>query len=104
MTKQPQANVVLDTTGTATNTVFVLVPGAWHTTEYLEPTRDYLREMGYDSVSVSHQTLDPINPGTSVLDDAAKLERVVNEVLIAGKNVVVVMREFPRLDGAKRCS
>ncbi|KAJ4406055.1 hypothetical protein N0V82_010201 [Gnomoniopsis sp. IMI 355080] len=76
------------------NAVFVFVPGAWHTTDYLEPMRNYLSEKGYDSVAVSHQTLDPINPGRSVFDDASKLEKAIKELLDTGRNVIVVMREF----------
>ncbi|KAJ4392278.1 hypothetical protein N0V93_005903 [Gnomoniopsis smithogilvyi] len=82
----------------ASNTMFVFVPGAWHPTDYLEPMRNYLSERGYNSIAISHQTLDPINPGTSVFDDAAKLEKVVKELLDAGKNIILVMREYNNND------
>lgn len=78
----------------AKKTVFVFIPGAWHLTNYLDPIRNHLSKMGLESVAVSHQTLDPINPGSSVFEDAAKVEKVVKELLNAGKNVVVVMREY----------
>lgn len=41
------------------NPIFVMVPGGWHPTDYLEPMRDYLREKGYYTVAVSYRTLEP---------------------------------------------
>lgn len=74
--------------------VFVFVPGGWHPTDYLEPMRDYLHENGFDSVAVSHRTLESINPGSSIFDDAEKLENVVKQLINTGNDVILVMREL----------
>lgn len=74
--------------------VFVFVPGAWHPTNYLEPIRTHLHAKGHESIAIGHKTLDSVDPGDSVLDDAAKVEQTVQGLLNAGKDVILVMRKF----------
>lgn len=78
----------------ANKVVFVFVPGAFHTTDYFQPTRDHLREKGFESVAIGHKSMELDYTGAgSFHEDATKVEEAVSLLLDEGKDVVLVMRK-----------
>ncbi|KAA8914478.1 Alpha/beta hydrolase fold-1 [Sphaerosporella brunnea] len=78
----------------AVKPTFVFVPGAWHSPEGFAVVRQQLEAHGYPTEAVSHPSIGSAPPFPSLPDDAANLRALLQELIDARKDVVVVMHSY----------
>ncbi|KAH8819860.1 Alpha/beta hydrolase fold-1 [Xylogone sp. PMI_703] len=85
----------------ASNVVFVLVHGAWGSTETWDLLIPLLKECGYESAAVAMPSTSTPTPVQNMDPDTESIRKVVEQQVSKGKDVVVVMHSYGGFPGSE---
>ena len=81
---------------------FVLVPGAWHTTECYEAVEKQLNGLGYDTVSVTLPSVGGVNKVTGFDQDVESIRNALSSPIQSyGQDVILVMHSYGGICGSE---
>jgi hypothetical protein len=80
---------------------FIIVPGAWHSPEAFKPTSDPLEKAGYTVHSVPLKSFGASPPLRNFDPDVQVVRDMVNKVLSAGKDVVIIYHSYGSVPGSE---
>lgn len=103
----PSKQITSTTTATMTlnsKPEFVIVPGAWHGPESFDPTSALLEKAGYAVHGVQLPCFGAQPPLENFDPDVAAIRDVVNKVLSAGRDVVLIMHSYGGVVGCEALS
>jgi hypothetical protein len=79
---------------TKQNTKFVLVPGAFHLSDYQKGIKDHLLHLGYDSTIVRLPTVGAPPACASLEDDVEAILSAIRDVIVLGADAIVVAHSY----------
>ncbi|OLN88645.1 hypothetical protein CCHL11_01691 [Colletotrichum chlorophyti] len=74
--------------------VIVLAPGAWHSPEHFQDIRDELHQRGWSTKSVRYPSVGAEPPKKGMLDDAAAVRTLLQELVDQGRQVILVAHSY----------
>ena len=79
----------------------LLVGGAWHTTDYLEPLAAMLETAGYLAVRVSLPSVGANPPKSDFGDDVAVIRSAASELISEKKRVLAILHSYGGVVGTE---
>ena len=79
----------------------LLVGGAWHTRDYLEPLATMLGMAGYPVVPVGLPSVGAIPPKSDFGDDVALIRTQVSQLFLQGRKVLAVLHSYGGIVGTE---
>jgi len=85
----------------SSQTVVILVPGAWHAPHHYSQFLDGLKHEGFETLSQRNPSCDSTNPNeTSTAADASAIRQLILSQFDKGYDVVVAMHSYGGCSGA----
>ena len=79
----------------------LLVGGAWHTTDYLEPLAAMLEAAGYPAVRVSLPSVGADPPKSDFGDDVAAIRDAASQLISEKKRVLAILHSYGGIVGTE---
>lgn len=80
----------------------VIAHGAWHVPAHYEPMAKPLREAGYEVIIPQHKSVGAeSDPGNALQKDAAAIADILRELLVSGKDIILVMHSYGGIAGSE---
>ncbi|RMZ67766.1 signal peptide protein [Pyrenophora seminiperda CCB06] len=79
--------------------IIVLTPGAWHTPDCFDITREQLHQRGWETEAVAHPSVGAEPPTKGLADDAAALHSTLERLADDGKEIVLVVHSYGGMVG-----
>lgn len=87
----------------ASNTTFILVPGAWHPAASFNPIIGPLKDAGYDVRAIELPSFATEPPLDDFRPDVDLISREIEDAADKGQDVVVFMHSYGGIVGAESC-
>jgi pimeloyl-ACP methyl ester carboxylesterase len=87
---QFQINIIT----TMSRPIIVLAPGAWHTPDCFDITREQLHQRGWETEAVAYPSVGAEPPTKGLADDAAALRSTLERLADDGKEIVLVVHSY----------
>lgn len=87
----------------ASNTTFILVPGAWHPASALEPIMGPLRAAGHNVTGIDLACYGAEPPLNDFKPDVSLVRNAIEEAADNGQDVVVFMHSYGGVVGTEAC-
>jgi pimeloyl-ACP methyl ester carboxylesterase len=79
--------------------IIVFAPGAWHTPDCFDITREQLHQRGWETEAVAYPSVGAEPPNKGLADDAAALRSTLEKIADEGKEIVLVVHSYGGLVG-----
>lgn len=87
----------------ASNTTFIIVPGAWHPASSLEPIMEPLRAAGYNVTGIDLASFGAEPPLNDFKADIDLVSNAIEDAAEKGQDVVVFMHSYGGVVGTEAC-